>query len=140
MSDSKKLFLNNRIEQIKHELRMNNEGILDEHRMEKFEKMSTSPYAFYRGSNHLYWEDFYNDWRVSTYGGVSSTLTWVNGDAHIYNYGAYANHDGEAIFCMDDFDDAIVADYQFDLWRMAEALCWTVEKMGSLQNRKLRKG
>lgn len=122
MANNKKLFLNNRIEQIKHELRMNNEDILDEHRKEKFEKMSASPYAFYRGSNHLYWEDFYNDWRVSTFGGISSTLTWVNGDAHIYNYGAYANHDGEAIFCMDDFDDSVIADYQFDLWRMAVSI------------------
>ncbi|NQZ75993.1 MAG: DUF2252 family protein [Ekhidna sp.] len=140
MSDSKKLFLNNRIEQIKHELRMNNEGILDEHRMEKFEKMSTSPYAFYRGSNHLYWEDFYNDWRVSTYGGVSSTLTWVNGDAHIYNYGAYANHDGEAIFCMDDFDDAIVADYQFDLWRMAVSIVLDCRENGVFTKSEIKEG
>ena len=29
------------------------------------------------------------------------------------------NYHGQAIFCMDDFDDSIVADYQFDLWRMA---------------------
>lgn len=119
MSGNKKLLLHNRDQKIKHELHLNNEELGEEFRREKFQKMSASPYAFYRGSNHLYWEDFYNDWRISFFGGTSSTLTWINGDAHIYNYGAYANHYGHAIFCMDDFDDAIVADYQFDLWRMA---------------------
>ena len=113
MSDNKKLFLNNRKEQIKHELKIQNEGISTEHRDEKFEKMSASPYAFYRGSNHLYWEDFYNDWRISRYGGTANTLTWINGDAHIYNYGAYANHNGQAIFCMDDlFMNNYRTDYQ----------------------------
>lgn len=115
----KKLLLHNRDAKIRHELNFNNQEIAEGFRLEKFEKMSESPYAFYRGSNHLYWEDFYNDWRISFFGGNSSTLTWINGDAHIYNYGAYMNYHGQAIFCMDDFDDSIVADYQFDLWRMA---------------------
>ncbi len=119
MSPTKKLLLHNRTQKIRDELRLNNDDIAEHYREEKFSKMAVSPYAFYRGSNHLYWEDFYNDWRISFFGGSASTLTWINGDAHIYNYGAYANHYGEAIFCMDDFDDAVVADYQFDLWRMA---------------------
>ncbi|MFY0654641.1 MAG: DUF2252 family protein [Cyclobacteriaceae bacterium] len=122
MPHTKKLLLHNRDEQIRSELKVNNQDIDESFRKEKFKKMSESAYAFYRGSNHLYWEDFYNDWRINAFGGTSSTLTWLNGDAHIYNYGAYSNHYGEAIFCMDDFDDAIVADYQFDLWRMAISL------------------
>ena len=122
MATDKKLLLHNRDAKIRHELNFNNQEIGEGFKTEKFEKMSASPYAFYRGSNHLYWEDFYNDWRMSFFGGNSSTLTWINGDAHIYNYGAYTNHHGEAIFCMDDFDDSIVADYQFDLWRMAVSI------------------
>lgn len=119
MLNTKKLLLHNRYEKIKAELDYNNQDIDEAFRREKLQKMAESPYAFYRGSNHLYWEDFYNDWRINFFGGSSATLTWINGDAHIYNYGAYANHHGKAIFCMDDFDDAIVSDYQFDLWRMA---------------------
>ncbi|MFY0600887.1 MAG: DUF2252 family protein [Cyclobacteriaceae bacterium] len=122
MPHTKKLLLHNRDEKIRHELNLNNSDIEENFKIEKFKKMAESPYAFYRGSNHLYWEDFYNDWRINFFGGTSSTLTWINGDAHIYNYGAYSNHYGEAIYCMDDFDDAIVADYQFDLWRMAISL------------------
>lgn len=122
MPHTKKLLLHNRDQKIRHELNLNNQDIGENFKIEKFQKMAESPYAFYRGSNHMYWEDFYNDWRINFFGGTSSTLTWINGDAHIYNYGAYSNHHGEAIFCMDDFDDAIVADYQFDLWRMAISL------------------
>lgn len=119
MSISGKLLLHNRAEKIRYELEVNNQDIDKNYLEEKFLKMSVSPYAFFRGSNHLFWEDFYNDWRIGFFGGRSETLTWINGDAHIYNYGAYSNHHGEAIFCLDDFDDSIVADYQFDLWRMA---------------------
>lgn len=122
MPTTKKLLLHNRDHKIRHELNINNQDIGEGFKKEKFAKMGTSPYAFYRGSNHLYWEDFYNDWRISFFGGSSSTLTWINGDAHIYNYGAYSNHHGDTIFCMDDFDDSIVADYQFDLWRMAVSI------------------
>lgn len=114
-----KLQLHNRDHQVVFELRLQNQDIQEGDRQQKFEKMSTSPYVFFRGSNHLFWQDFYNDWRINFFGGRKETLTWINGDAHIYNYGAYADHDGHAIFCMDDFDDSIVADYQFDLWRMA---------------------
>lgn len=117
-----KLRLHNRNQLIKKELISQNSDIGKDFREEKFEKMSESPYAFYRGSNHLYWQDFYNDWRINFFGGTESTLTWINGDAHIYNFGAYSNHFGQAIFCLDDFDDSIVADYQFDLWRMAISL------------------
>lgn len=111
--------MHSRERKIRQELLSNNADLSDVFRQEKFIKMSESPYAFFRGSNHLYWEDFYHDWRMSFFGGVPETLTWINGDAHIYNYGAYSNHYGEAIYCMDDFDDAIVGDYQLDLWRMA---------------------
>ncbi len=119
---NRKLLLHNREQKILRDLHLFNSDIAEEHREEKFEKMSATPYVFYRGSNHIYWEDFYNDWRINFFGGRSETLTWINGDAHIYNYGAYANHHGDAVFCMDDFDDAMVADYQFDLWRMGVSI------------------
>lgn len=119
MKKRKKLTLHNRDEMIRRELITKNEDLAPALVKAKFNKMNASPYAFFRGSNHLFWEDFYNDWRFSLFGGKEGTLTWINGDAHIYNYGAYADHYGEAIYGMDDFDDSIIADYQYDLWRMA---------------------
>lgn len=70
----------------------------------------------------MYWEDFYSDWWILFFVGTAATLTWINADAHSYKYDAYANHKGGANFCMDDFDDSVVGDYQFGLWRMAISL------------------
>ncbi|WP_196886238.1 DUF2252 family protein [Aureivirga sp. CE67] len=113
------LTLHNRIHKILHEIREQNDTISFDSKMKKYFKMAQNPYAFYRGSNHLYWEDFFNDWRFRFFGGRPETLTWVQGDAHIYNFGAFSNHQGEVIYGLNDFDDSIVADYQYDLWRMA---------------------
>ncbi|WP_196892861.1 DUF2252 family protein [Aureivirga marina] len=113
------LTLHNRIHKILHEIREQNDIISFESKTKKYFKMAQNPYAFYRGSNHLYWEDFFNDWRFRFFGGRPETLTWVQGDAHIYNFGAFSNHQGEVIYGLNDFDDSIVADFQYDLWRMA---------------------
>jgi uncharacterized protein (DUF2252 family) len=135
----KKLQLHNRRHKVQAELLRFNNDISETHRQEKFEKMSATPYVFFRGSNHLYWEDFFNDWRLSFFGGSVASLTWINGDAHIYNYGAYANHEGKAVFCMDDFDDSIIADYQFDLWRMAISIVLDCRDQGVFSAKKQRK-
>lgn len=85
---------------------------------EKFQRMSRSPYNFYQSTNHLFWHDFYNDWRLSLFGGVECTQTWLQGNTHVYNFGAFPGRNGKADFGMDDFDEAIVGDYQYDLWSL----------------------
>ncbi len=92
-----------------------------ESKIKKFEKIALNPYSFYRGTNHLFWSDFSGHWQLNLFGN-SSTRTWVQGDAHIYNMGAFLNHDHNVVFGFNDFDDAVVADYQYDLWRMAASI------------------
>lgn len=133
------LTLHNRTQMVRDALWQVNEVISEEARKIKFEKMADSPYAFFRGSNHLYWEDFYNDWRFSLFGGRPETLTWINGDAHVYNFGAYANHYGTALFGLDDFDDSLVADYQYDLWRMAVSIVLDIRANGKFGFKKQKK-
>ena len=91
-------------------------------RQEKFEKMKTSPYAFFRGSNHLFWSDFAGDWQINRFGGSAFSRTWLQGDAHAYNMGAYLNNSGNIAFGFDDYDDSLVADYQYDIWRFATSM------------------
>lgn len=88
-------------------------------RQAKYAKMAASPYRFFRGSNHLYWNDVWHDWRFALFGGWPETQTWLQGDAHVYNFGAYGHHDDQVRYGMDDFDDALIGDYQYDLWRLA---------------------
>jgi len=88
-------------------------------RQAKYAKMAASPYRFFRGSNHLHWNDVWHDWRFALFGGWPETQTWLQGDAHVYNFGAYGHHDDQVRYGMDDFDDALIGDYQYDLWRLA---------------------
>jgi len=87
-------------------------------RKTKYGKMMANPYAFYRGTAQLFWRDFAEDPRLETFG-HAGTATWLVGDAHAYNFGAFTNDRGELLYDLNDFDESIVADYQFDLWRLA---------------------
>lgn len=108
----------------------NNASLSTDDRRRKYRTMGESPYRFFRGTSHLFWADLYKDWRFTFFGGTAGTQTWIQGDAHVYNFGAFANHDGEVIFGLDDFDDAIVSDYQYDLWRLAISLVLDARENG----------
>lgn len=101
-----------------------------EARREKYVAMGASPFRFFRGTSHLFWADFYNDWQLSLFGGSPATQTWLQGDAHVYNFGAIADHQGRVIYGLDDFDDAIVGDYQYDLWRLGISLMLDAQERG----------
>jgi uncharacterized protein (DUF2252 family) len=96
---------------------------------EKLREMAASPYVFYRGTNHLFWADLARDPRLGLYGGPD-TRAWLQGDLHTSNFGAFDNDEGEVVFDLNDFDEALLADYQLDLWRMAASLVLSAEEIG----------
>ena len=108
-------------------IRDQNAYLPEESKFKKYQKMVASPYIFYRGTNHLFWQDFAGSWRLHQFGGASWARTWLQGDSHVYNMGAF-KHQGENVcFGFDDFDDSLVADYQYDIWRFAISIvldCW----------------
>jgi uncharacterized protein (DUF2252 family) len=108
-----------------------NSELAPEDRQAKYCKMAASPYGFYRGTNHLFWMDFAGDTRLNQFGN-SKTRTWLQGDLHAYNFGAYDNDDGEIIYELNDFDESMVADYQYDVWRMAVSLVLIARENGDL--------
>ncbi|MES1928016.1 hypothetical protein SADO_02135 [Salinisphaera dokdonensis CL-ES53] len=101
-------------------------------RARKYEKMSRSPYRFFRGTNHLYWGDVWQDWRYYLFGGLKDTQTWLQGDAHVHNHGAYGDPRQGVHYGMDDFDDAVIGDYQYDLWRHAASMVLDAEENAGL--------
>lgn len=135
----KDLTLHNRDQQVIQAITGNNANLDAASRRKKFAAMSESAYRFFRGTSHLFWQDMYNDWRFALFGGVSGTQTWIQGDAHVYNFGAFANHDGEVIYGLDDFDDAVVSDYQYDLWRLAVSLVLDTRANGTFDDSVCRK-
>jgi len=108
------------------ELRSVNSRLTPADRDDKFAVMAKSPTAFYRGSAQLYWHDFGRSPLVTAFGG-SDTCAWLCGDLHLGNLGSFHDADGQVIFDINDFDEAVVADYQLDLWRLCVSLILTVQ-------------
>ena len=98
-----------------------NKGLESSLRNGKFKKMARSPYYFFRGTNHLYWRYFSGDKRLKKFS-PRRAQTWIQADLHAYNYGIYSDNEGKLIYGLNDFDEACIANYQFDLWRMAASM------------------
>lgn len=98
-----------------------NASLSGQDRHDKYCKMAASPFVFYRGSNHLFWEDLAEDDRLQSFGNAN-TRTWLQGDLHAYNFGSFENANGDVVYALNDFDESLIADYQYDLWRMATSM------------------
>lgn len=108
-----------------------NYDLTPQDRHDKYCKMAASPFTFYRGSNHLFWQDLAGDVRLQEFGSPN-TLTWVQGDLHAYNFGSSENGSGDVVYALNDFDESLVADYQYDLWRMAASMVLLANESGDL--------
>lgn len=97
----------------------------------KYCKMSCSPFTFYRATDSLFWHDLTRDFRMNKFGNTK-TKTWLTGDQHADNFGAFANSKGEIVFDLNDFDESIIADYQYDLWRMAASIALVEDQQNKL--------
>ncbi|MFC6163513.1 DUF2252 domain-containing protein [Lactiplantibacillus dongliensis] len=75
------------------------------------ERMSTSAFAFFRGSVELM--DYDLDYQGST-----EIPTVVCGDAHLGNFGFYASPERRLVFDLNDFDEAGVHPWEWDLRRL----------------------
>ncbi|TQK43902.1 uncharacterized protein (DUF2252 family) [Streptomyces sp. SLBN-118] len=88
----------------------------------KFRKMAASAFAFYRGTACL----FYNDLEREQHGGPflddRTGRVWIHGDLHAENFGTYMDANGRLIFNVNDFDEAYVGPFTWDLKRLAASL------------------
>ncbi|CAA9412107.1 MAG: FIG00996362: hypothetical protein [uncultured Nocardioides sp.] len=86
----------------------------------KYRKMALDPHAFYRGSACLFYNDVTQepeDWCDH-----GSERIWIHGDLHVENFGTYLNSDGRLIFDVNDFDEAYLGRYVWDLQRFVASL------------------
>ncbi|RRK10415.1 DUF2252 domain-containing protein [Lactiplantibacillus garii] len=75
------------------------------------ERMSASAFAFFRGSVELM--DYDLDYQKST--GIPAV---VCGDAHLGNFGFYASPERRLVFDLNDFDEAGIHPWEWDLRRL----------------------
>ena len=106
----------------------------------KYLAQSIDANVFYRATARLFWLDVVpGKW----WGNVSfedigiarpthadgtplerkATWTWVTGDQHLSNFGAWRNRHGDVVFSVNDFDEAALFDFHIDVLRVAVSIC-----------------
>ncbi|MEV5447668.1 DUF2252 domain-containing protein, partial [Streptomyces sp. NPDC052644] len=88
----------------------------------KFRKMAASPFAFYRGSAALFYADQRGDFADDAFLDEQTSRVWIHGDLHAENFGTYMNASGHLVFNVNDFDEAYVGPFSWDLKRLAASV------------------
>jgi uncharacterized protein (DUF2252 family) len=90
--------------------------------LRKFRKMAASPFAFYRGSACLFYADLTGEFASDAYLDERTSRVWIHGDLHAENFGTYMNSSGVLVFNVNDFDEAYVGPFLWDLRRFAASV------------------
>lgn len=90
----------------------------------KFAILAASPFSFFRGTALLYYRD---------HAGVDGHLPLVFsiGDVHPENFGIMPGADGQPFFAANDFDEAWVAPFTYDVHRGAVGFWMAAEQAGA---------
>jgi uncharacterized protein (DUF2252 family) len=86
----------------------------------KFRKMAESAFAFYRGSAALFYADVSRD--IDPFLNEQTSRVWIQGDLHAQNFGTYMNNAGTLVFDVNDFDEASLAPFTWDVKRFCASL------------------
>src|SRR3954447_20399643 len=88
----------------------------------KFRKMAASPFAFYRGSASVFYADLTGSYTDDTFLDARTSRVWIHGDLHAENFGTYMNSSGQLVFNVNDFDEAYVGPFIWDLKRFSASV------------------
>ena len=108
----------------------------------KVRRMSTSPLAFLRGAAPLFYTLLHERPELAL---GPDGEGWLTGDMHLENFGAYRpdprsfgepktkkeKRDQLAVFDLNDFDDAIVGPFRFDVLRLTTSLILAGRELGA---------
>jgi uncharacterized protein (DUF2252 family) len=92
----------------------------------KFRKMASDPFAFYRGSAALFYADMAE--REDVWADDRTARVWIQGDLHAENFGTYMDGEGHLVFDVNDFDEAYLGHFTWDLQRLVASVAlmgWT---------------
>ena len=78
----------------------------------KYNALTESPFRFFRGTCHLFYEDLAKKLPVK-----DPTKAWICGDLHLENFGTFKGNNGLVYFDLNDFDEAILAPATWEVLR-----------------------
>jgi uncharacterized protein (DUF2252 family) len=80
----------------------------------KYKAMLESPFRFFRGTCHLFYEDL-----IQTKPSTDFPLTWICGDLHLENFGSFKGNNRMVYFDLNDFDESALA---YANWEVARVI------------------
>jgi uncharacterized protein (DUF2252 family) len=83
----------------------------------KYEFMKENLFRFYRGTDHIFYEDL-----SQAEGFPDSPASWICGDLHLENFGTYKSDNRQIYFDLNDFDEAILAPSLWEVVRMTTSI------------------
>src|SRR4051812_29147288 len=86
----------------------------------KFRKMAAEPFAFYRGSACLFYADMAEE--PDKWADDRTSRVWIQGDLHAENFGTYMDSQGTLVFDVNDFDEAYLGAFTWDVRRFAASM------------------
>lgn len=120
------------LEKIFDEFDMECMHLSEEQRLEKYSKMLESPFRFFRGSAYLFYYD--QTKTPSIFHTDDERPTWIQGDLHMDNFGAFQNESGDIVYDVNDFDEGYVGSYFYDVLRMSVSIAIYLEEQGLKQS------
>ena len=100
-----------------HRIQAFNAGREAERLSIKYQRMNGNPFAFLRGTCHLFYEHLSEAALFK-----ASPLVWISGDLHLENFGSYKGDNRLAYFDLNDFDEAALAPASWELARFLASL------------------
>jgi len=86
----------------------------------KFRKMARDPFSFYRGSACLFYADMAD--AEDRWADERTSRIWIQGDLHAENFGTYMDGTGRLVFDVNDFDEAYLGHFTWDVKRLAASV------------------
>ena len=86
----------------------------------KFRKMAAAPFAFYRGTACLFYADMAEE--NDPWANEQTSRVWIQGDLHAENFGTYMDSSGTLVFDVNDFDEAYLGCFTWDLKRLVASV------------------
>lgn len=104
----------------------------------KLKKMAAAPLAFFRGSARLFYRDM-QTLAPSAFLNEATRRTWLVGDAHMENFGAWRDAGGNVVFGVNDFDESGWGPWIWDVRRMAVGilLAGRQQRLGSAEQQNM---
>lgn len=116
------------VETVFNEFGRNILNLSEEKRAVKYRKMSENVFRFFRGSTFLFY--FYASREPLPFHTPADTPTWIQGDMHFENFGAFQNESGDLVYDVNDFDEGYLGSYLYDLLRMSVSIVLVAEMCG----------